>query len=386
MALLPTGLLAAGGIGQGLSSFTDAFLRTKKQTADTRRADAMTGLLAQKQGFDYDPSTGAVAQNDLGQAQQAGLLAKSQLGAAQSQNALRDLNESNDADSDTAKATNHVNAALGQYLSKKGYGDLGDTLADDSVSPRVKSIITDHPAMKELLAGAKSDSDFQKALTVAKVRANAVTDAATTRADASTDKVAAGADKSANKDAAGLLNTIRHDDEFKKSSSQIREAESLKNVATEAVSNPAAANAMGVYAARYVSQGQRINRQEMEALGGGEKDILGRLGQIVDTASKGTLTPENAAFMAKFVDVTSKTAARNAGEAEDAFTGNYARTHSMDPDKASQLVVGHPTYATQQKGLLRQAPTDPLEGRTATNPQTGQKVMRKGGQWVPVTQ
>lgn len=50
--------------------------------------------------------------------------------------------------------------------------------------------------------------------------------------------------------------------------------------------------------------------------------------------------------------------------------------------KGASLVPGVGVSATV--GATTNAPADPLEGKTATNPATGQKVIRKGGQWVPM--
>lgn len=157
------------------------------------------------------------------------------------------------------------------------------------------------------------------------------------------------------KDQAAVTNKISADKNYQKYDAQTKEAENLQNVIDSATTNPAAANAVGVYAARYASGGSRINRQEIEALGGGSKAIMDRLGQIYDTASKGTLSAENANFMKKFVDLTSKTAASAKADIEDKYTNAYARAKGIDPEDAAQVLLGR--SATQKKqGLIDNGP------------------------------
>jgi hypothetical protein len=45
----------------------------------------------------------------------------------------------------------------------------------------------------------------------------------------------------------------------------------------------------------------------------------------------------------------------------------------------AMIKSGGPSY----KPRAAESASDPLEGKTATNPQTGEKVIRRGGQWVP---
>ena len=337
MPLLPTGLLVAGGLGQGLSSFTDTFLKAKQQGNENRRANAMTGLLANKQGYDYDPTTGAVNQNALGQAQQQGLLAKSQLGAAQSQNALRDLNESNDPDSDTAQATNSVHAALGKYLTKKGYGDLGDTLADEDISPRVKSLITEHPAMKELLSGAKSDSDFQKALAVATIRGNATTEAAGTRADA------AGA-KGGLHDSDAAFKAVQAAQ--KPFDQQIDQAQNLRKQTNLALTDPTANRMLPLETVRTLVN--RVNDRELRMASGGQ-DAMDVASRMAKSLTQGTMTQNDYKQLNDWIDLMEQGAEEKKGMAEDKIIRYHAKTRGLDQDEVTNTMLGHDSWATRQK-------------------------------------
>ena len=113
---------------------------------------------------------------------------------------------------------------------------------------------------------------------------------------------------------------------------QLAQADELMSATNDATQNPVSANALAALAARYVSGGQRINRQEMEALGGGAKDVSDKLNQIMQTGSKGTLSPENAAFMQKFVSVTRQSAQQSYQSAVKDRADSYAKIYGVDPN------------------------------------------------------
>lgn len=129
---------------------------------------------------------------------------------------------------------------------------------------------------------------------------------------------------------AGAYKDTMNDKVVSQAKGQLAQADELMSATNDATSNPVSANALSALAARYVSGGQRINRQEMEALGGGAKDISDKLNQIMQTGSKGTLTPENAAFMRKFVDVTRKTAEESFQKAVKDRADSYAKIYGLN--------------------------------------------------------
>lgn len=136
--------------------------------------------------------------------------------------------------------------------------------------------------------------------------------------------------KGTDKIAAAYKDTM-NDKVVSQAKAQLAQADELRGATDDATSNPVSANALAALAARYVSGGQRINRQEMEALGGGAKDLSDKLSQIVQTGQKGTLTPENAAFMRTFIDVTGKTAQQTYQNAIKDRADSYADIYGVDP-------------------------------------------------------
>jgi len=111
---------------------------------------------------------------------------------------------------------------------------------------------------------------------------------------------------------------------------QLAQADELQRVTADATTNPQSANALAAVAARYVSGGQRINRQEMEALGSGSKAITDKLEQIMTTGAKGTLSPENAAFMQKFIKVTRDSARQSYNDALKQRADSYSKIYGVD--------------------------------------------------------
>jgi len=359
MAGISQGLMALGGLGQGLSQGVDAFNQTRQGLLNEKKNDTAMGLLAAGKGYDYDPATGSVNPNQLGQANQAAQLSDAQARDLSSQQQMQAAKDDADPNSATFKAHNQVYGALGSYVRKQGkngeYDDLADTLSDESISPRTKALLTDHPAMKQLLSGITTDASYKKVL-----------DAIALKNEGATDKIDQKKSGLIDKDAQGVFKGIRGDKEWQKANGSATEAENLKNLIANATTNPAAANAIGVYAARFASGGQRINRQEMEQLGQGEKDIIGKTAQIAKQAATGTLTKANADYMRQFIDITSQEPTKQRNQIEDDFVSNFARRNKMDPDEAAQQILGHPTHATQAKqstGLLQQAsPGGPKPG------------------------
>jgi hypothetical protein len=163
---------------------------------------------------------------------------------------------------------------------------------------------------------------------------------------------------------------MQSDEVYKKAKGATAEADKLINLSDAAIKNPAAANALAMFAARYASGGQRINETEIKMLGGGSKDVLGRLEQIANTGASGTLTPENAAFMKKFIDVTSRSDRKNMDNVEHERAGSLSRNLGIPEAEAyskltgkqlSQDDSGHP----QDSEAVKWAKSNPTDPRSA---------------------
>lgn len=190
------------------------------------------------------------------------------------------------------------------------------------------------------------------------------------------------------KDSGKAFSDLQHNKDYQKAAASLDEADSLRKNVAEAMQNPYAAKALGVYAARYATGGQRLNQMEIQALGGRSDAVLDKLNQIATTAASGTLTPENAGYMQKFIDLTAKGHEATKNKIEDEYMGSFARRKGMEPDAASGLILGHPTSATRQKqtmgaqGLIPGAAGPEIpEGTVQQSRKTGAKRVWKGGQW-----
>lgn len=163
--------------------------------------------------------------------------------------------------------------------------------------------------------------------------------------------------------------SAQNDEVVKKAKGSLAEADTLLKATDDATQNPISANALAALAARYVSGGQRINRQEMEALGGGAKDVGDKLNQIVSTGRTGTLTPENAAFMKQFVAVTRGSAQTSYQDALKSRADGYSKALNIPKEKLYDLfgVAGNGSAPSQGSSSSDQEavtwaksnPTDP---------------------------
>ena len=276
-----------GGIGNALSSGVQTYLEAKKQNQDQANQQSLLGLKAQEAGYNFNPDS---QQFEPGQ----GLLNKQQLGNTQTQSEL----DSYDPNSQVSANSRTQAKAIANGI-KPGYGD---------------KIITDD----------MSDADIQKQMGLLGIGLKAA---------GGEQRIEAAAPAKAAK--ASSANDVKAYQDFSKTvqpfKQSMEEAENLKALAQDATSNPSSANAIGVYMARYASHGSRINRQEIEALGQGEKDILGRASQIAQQGASGTLTPDNAAFAQKFIDVTSGTAKQNYLNAAKDKADEWANLNGVSP-------------------------------------------------------
>ena len=132
----------------------------------------------------------------------------------------------------------------------------------------------------------------------------------------------------------------------------------------DAATNPTSANAVGVALARYATGGQRINRQELEALGQGSKDWSDRVKQIYTTAiGGGVLTPENVEYARKFLAATHGSAQSNFATNAKGRSDAYSKMLSIPKEQLYDLV-----------GL------DGKGGYPSSEPPSGQPAQASAGQ------
>lgn len=139
--------------------------------------------------------------------------------------------------------------------------------------------------------------------------------------------------------------------ETQKYSSQIRDAKGIHDQ-IDAAAEPGGQesyNALGVLLSRYINGTTRLNVPEINAMGQGEKDILGRLSQIYNEKTKGTLSPDNAQYMHNFVNAQAS-AAKDAKQAvEDDYGAAFAREKGLDPNEATNKIFGHPYVGSDKR-------------------------------------
>lgn len=177
---ISSGLLALGGIGKGLTEGVDEYREVKKAQQQKRQQDAAMGLLAAKQGFDYDNSSGLLSPNALGTAQQDAAVSDATFKGAQAKRGTQEIADESNPQSDYGKVSTALSGAQSQWLRKKGYDDLAEEL-DNAHSPRALDLLADSPRMKQALAGIEKDEGYKNALAVAAERGKATLGAATAR-------------------------------------------------------------------------------------------------------------------------------------------------------------------------------------------------------------
>lgn len=200
-------------------------------------------------------------------------------------------------------------------------------------------------------------------------------------------KELAASNKQTDKIAAAYKDTM-NDRVVSQAKGQLAQADELMSATNDATQNPVSANALSALAARYVSGGQRINRQEMEALGGGAKDISDKLNQIMQTGSKGTLSPENAAFMQRFVNVTRQTAQQGYQNAVRDRADSYSKIYGVDANDLadkfgvnSRVSGGGPSGQQQSSAFGMHAPgsTVTVKGKQYVVGADGDTLTPSGG-------
>jgi hypothetical protein len=138
--------------------------------------------------------------------------------------------------------------------------------------------------------------------------------------------------------------------EYDKAIGTVGMAKQIIPLIKDATTNPISANAVAMYAARYSNGGQRLNQPEIQAFQGGSKALLDRLSQIAKTGSSGTLTPQNAAFMDKFIRVSSASAQKSAVDEAMTQAKSFRDVYGRSPSWVNTLIP--------QTGIH----TDPITG------------------------
>jgi hypothetical protein len=339
-----TGLMALGGIGQGLAAGVDTFSRFRKdardeekQKRDTLRQSAMTALLAQKQGYAYDPETGAISMTPVGQAFQDRDLSAAKLAGAQANDSLQDFDPHSEKAARVIGMTKGLlgpNAGLipeGATPSEiSGFGHVGDVMKEESA----KGIAKEHNATAIKVAGIKAGAAGAKGTRLTDKQLKEINDFDEALATA----------KSAMEAKDDWVGPIRG---------------RLPDMAVTPEEVAARAN-LGRQSDAYrkLITGAAASSQEL-------KMLQSRLPGVTDMP--GNFRSKGKAYIDQLE--------RN----RNIYISNLRRkgidTSEYEPDESAA-----------SKGLLDgQAPAAPqvTEGRTATGP-NGSRIVFRGGQWVPL--
>lgn len=324
------GLLALGGIGKGLSSFMDSFQSAQAAERENKLKNAQLGLLAQKQGADFDPTTGLLSPNDLGKAQRESDLQSAKLSTAKSQQGLSELNEARDPNSDFSTANNALGSALGGYLKKKGtkgeYDDIAATLSDPNVSPRTKQLLAEHPAMKELLAGAKNDTDFARYLAVANKRNEGASDRADQKKTVTDQKLEDEFKKA-----------LVKNEGYKEADTAANSADGLINLVNNATKNKTSAASLPTELANFASKGKRLHTATVDAFANPNSDLMSRIQTGISKSTSGTIPPQVAKDIIQYLSGEKQSASQQRAtvlkaEAEDfnKINGRYPKLYQPE--------------------------------------------------------
>lgn len=390
MPLLSPGENAAGGFGQGLMSGVQTFLQARQQQADNQRSNAALGLMAAKQGYDYNPQTGTTSINDYGNAIKNAQTSGIALQQKQQEESLKNLNEANDPESDTSNAVRslgkaYMGALRGSTAYKKNpknFSDIEDTLTSDDSSAHDINQIANHPLLKSMVSEVMGQDKTDAKLAQIQGTIDRMTAGNRAKDAATVSTLSAKMQKDLDPDAARAGN-------FGQISNTFIQSQKLKKLATDAQGNLANLTS--------------VNQEELalgmaKMLGGSAGGSDSQIKNLVPASAVGNVQKlkswllndpqglDQQAFTSKMLETIN----READLAHDQMKGiqvqrlgAHRRLKEMDPDAYGEILDRYGVTDTGPKGLLN-APQKSgpgfSEGQTATGP-NGQKVIFKGGQW-----
>lgn len=122
---------------------------------------------------------------------------------------------------------------------------------------------------------------------------------------------------------------------------KLQEVQLARSQANDALTNPASAQSLALTLTRLMVP-SRVTEVEINRLGGSER-IADKLKQIIQSATTGGITPENAQYMNGLIDVVDKATQKSKFEAEQHHANQYAKLvgGSVSPENAWQLVTGN---------------------------------------------
>lgn len=388
---ISSGLMLAAGLGQGLSQGVKTYKEFRDANEEKRQKDLQLGLMAAKEGQNYDPSTGLLSLSDVGAAKNQASIAQSGLLAAQSRQGLGDITDQGSNESPLGVASGKAAAAQAADLRSIGHHDLADALEAPNLTPHQRSLIAESPTVKEALTRVEKGEAHKSSERIASTRAAAMGANTGIKTDALTQKLTTAMQKDLEPDAARAGN-------FGQISNKLIQAQVLKRLATDSEGNilnlPAPQQeemAMGL--ARMLS-GSNVNADaRIKALV--PKSVWG---DVKKTASWLLNEPEGAdqqkftAYMLTTVDREEKLAGEQMKQIQVRRLGAHGQLKAKSPEAYQSILARYgisPEEAeagglmpSQGRGQMRGA-VDPNEGKMIEDAD-GNRQVRKGGKWVPM--
>ncbi len=360
------GLMVAGGIGQGLSQGVDAFLKTRQMNQQNQQSKTALGLMAAKEGMDINPDTGLIAPNAMGQARQAAQTGAYQNESAQSAQSLRELNQSNDPDSDYSKNIQPLGKAYMGYLKqtqayKKNPTDFsGIEEAFNNGSAHQINQIAGHPLLKDLVTGVAGQDRLNELLTAMAMKTSGNADKVDTKAES------------------GFKDSLQKIKPYTEADASAQSADAVIDTVNNATKNKTSAASLPTELANFVSKGKRLHTSTIDAFTNPNSDIMTRIQQGIAKSATGTIPPAVAADIVQYLGNEKQSAVNQKQAVMKSEAENFKLIHGRYPK------IYDPN--AQPQGLMSQSqqPASQFnEGQTASDAK-GNQMIFKGGQWVPV--
>lgn len=155
--------------------------------------------------------------------------------------------------------------------------------------------------------------------------------------------------------------------EGKKSQEGLAAADSLIANLDDAKTNPISFAGTQIGAARTLVQGQRLNTQELDAMGGSKEAIIDKLNQIQRQAISGTITADNYSWYKQFANTMRKAAQDENNDIQLRHVKQWAQAAHKPLSDAYLDMTGNP-LSTQH--------TAPTNGPAPLTPQQGKKIQQ----------
>lgn len=393
MPLISDGLMALGGLGQGLAAGVDTYAKTRKakldeekQKKDALTQNAVTSLLAAKQGYGFDPTTGGVALNTVGQAMQDRDLKTANLAGAKADDEAQGLLP----DSDKSKRI--VGLSRGLLGDKAGLLPEGLSATEIGTYGKVGDV------MKETSAKELADESNQTHKDIAAANNATTIKAAGVRADATKGSLGLRDEQLAERMHEKVVSKIDGDPQLKAQLGQLTNMRNAMTLTEQAVKEGKPITAQ---------QFQETQQAVLGSLGQkGQQSVAERNSKYLDsvglhgkeaiqflTGKPQDIGPDNPLYqhVADMARWESSNVAQQYKERLDSLSEGHGWIYDKHPDLKENLDKKIATIVGQAQGRqfgapqTQQAPAAPqiTEGTTATGP-GGAKIVFKGGQWVPL--